>query len=454
MLSLRNVGLVRVHIRCASFQKIPTNAGKVPPTLEEFDPLNPGEWQLGAGGKILPRLPEGTKVGKLVMGKYGLYCPKLRKRVETYSRGLDEGRKSEDAGPFDRACTRIVKVLVLRIINPGFWSMRSGQRASIGNAVNECEFAVEAKAVEPLKLIPLYLTRHALSSEYARVCRQPIDVWFGLLFIRRGVYGGGIFRFNEVKFDLPIFHPDICPMSYVLDLRRYFPEGWKKDKHHIQNVLLVVQRLFFSSFEFDPNTCVNPTAVITWRNDRSKFKSTAKICVNQSRMEVYDEPQNSDDANVLRLTPWDPSLHEQIRFRMMLYGGGACDKFNWERIDKQTNNHAEGLSWVDTEAMTYMTVPVKELHFSEMGNIGTQSDASHKVHGIERLDLSGIQHEEILESDRSDSVSVYPISLPSTTLSSPEHRKSEAGSTRKLVLNNVCSTHKSSHAAYEEVTDV
>uniref|UniRef100_A0A915MTM3 Uncharacterized protein n=1 Tax=Meloidogyne javanica TaxID=6303 RepID=A0A915MTM3_MELJA len=53
--------------------------GKKPPTLEEFDPINPGEWQIGVGGKMLPRLPEGTRCGELVMGKYGLYDPKVRK---------------------------------------------------------------------------------------------------------------------------------------------------------------------------------------------------------------------------------------------------------------------------------------------------------------------------------------------------------------------------------------
>ncbi|VDO20708.1 unnamed protein product [Haemonchus placei] len=84
---------------------------KTPPTLEEFDPLNPGEWQLGAAGKILPRLPEGTRVGKLVMGKYGLYDPVLRKRVETYSKALLDGKKSEEAGPFDRAVSKMVKFL-------------------------------------------------------------------------------------------------------------------------------------------------------------------------------------------------------------------------------------------------------------------------------------------------------------------------------------------------------
>jgi hypothetical protein len=65
------------------------------PSPEEFDPLNPGEWQMGVsqtitsyvmtiefkvGGKILPRLPIGTKVGPLVMGKYGLYHPTARLR--------------------------------------------------------------------------------------------------------------------------------------------------------------------------------------------------------------------------------------------------------------------------------------------------------------------------------------------------------------------------------------
>ncbi|VDM61784.1 unnamed protein product [Angiostrongylus costaricensis] len=179
---------------------------------------------------------------------------------------------------------------------------------SVGKEDNGCEFAVEAKAVEPLKIVPSYLARHALSSEFARVCREPIDgmyvvpsandqfTWFGLLFIRRGIFGGGIFRFSirmargfpnttylpVVKFDLHIFHPDICPINRTLDLRRYFPEGWKKDKHHIQNVLLVVQVRCFSLFTLVTHIFAKRT------------------CVNQSRMEVYGQPENADDANVLR----------------------------------------------------------------------------------------------------------------------------------------------------------
>ncbi|VDP58833.1 unnamed protein product [Heligmosomoides polygyrus] len=78
---------------------------------------------MGAGGKILPRLPVGAKVGKLVMGQYGLYDPHLRKRVEVYSKALLEGKKSEEAGPFDRALTRMVKLFGFTCLFIGIFNL-------------------------------------------------------------------------------------------------------------------------------------------------------------------------------------------------------------------------------------------------------------------------------------------------------------------------------------------
>ncbi|KAK6753268.1 hypothetical protein RB195_012704 [Necator americanus] len=313
--------------------------------------------------------------------------------------------------------------------------MRLGQSLATSDDVNNAyEFAIEARAAEPLRILPSQQARHALSSEFARVCRQPIDgmyiipsacdqfTWFGLLFVRRGIYGGGIFRFNvripndfpnttslpTVKFDLFVFHPNIDPASRRPDLTRYFPDGWKKDKHHIQNVLLVVQRLFFS-FDFDPESSANPVAATVWRQDKEKFRAIAKNCVNQSRMEVYDEPEDASDPNVLRLTPWDPSLHEQ-----------------WERSVKNSGSHnvGAGLSWVDTDAMTYMTEPTKGVDCTPLCN-NINAECDRLLHGIERLDLSGVQADNDGGSGRSET-SMDPISLQSTaSFSSPEHRKLE-----------------------------
>ncbi|KAI1722902.1 KASH (Klarsicht/ANC-1/Syne Homology) Domain Protein [Ditylenchus destructor] len=88
--------------RCVSAHPV---TGKKPPTLEEFDPLNPGDWQIGVGGKILPRLPIGTKCGKLVMGKYGLRNPAYDEYLDAHQKGLDSPDNlygSEDATPWDR----------------------------------------------------------------------------------------------------------------------------------------------------------------------------------------------------------------------------------------------------------------------------------------------------------------------------------------------------------------
>uniref|UniRef100_A0AC34R540 Uncharacterized protein n=1 Tax=Panagrolaimus sp. JU765 TaxID=591449 RepID=A0AC34R540_9BILA len=122
---LRQGATHAVKVSSRAVSGIPTNAGKTPPTLEQFDPLNPGEWQLGSAGKILPRLPEGTRVGKLVMGKYGLYDPKLRKRVDAYATGLLEGKKSEAATPFDAKLTNVAKVLAFFCLFLGFYNSAS-----------------------------------------------------------------------------------------------------------------------------------------------------------------------------------------------------------------------------------------------------------------------------------------------------------------------------------------
>lgn len=36
------------------------------------------------GARLLPKLPEGTKVGKLVMGKRGLYKPGLYEKTQLF----------------------------------------------------------------------------------------------------------------------------------------------------------------------------------------------------------------------------------------------------------------------------------------------------------------------------------------------------------------------------------
>jgi len=92
--------------------------GEKPPALEEFDPLNPGNWQIGVGDKILPRLPEGTRCGKLVMGKYGLYDPKSKKLAEYMQRCHAAGIGTEDCFVVVRQIRYFLSFLLVFVITP------------------------------------------------------------------------------------------------------------------------------------------------------------------------------------------------------------------------------------------------------------------------------------------------------------------------------------------------
>ncbi|CAI5451616.1 unnamed protein product [Caenorhabditis angaria] len=278
------------------------------------------------------------------------------------------------------------------------------------------------------------LLKHALASEYAEVCRHPVDgifvtpsqkddfCWFGVIFIRKGIFGGGVFRFTikiptdfpttkslpEVIFENSIFHPLIEWKTKVLDLTRSFPDGWKCEKHNLLRVLIVVQRIFFS-YEFDCDRCINPEAAILYKEHKDKFKEMAKDVVEISRSQVYDDPQNPDDSNSISLTPWDPSIHEKTRKKMMIIGksglgnGGVGEdqkttsaaEFRREReirengavmIELVGKHFPKTYSWFDPEEMTVLTRDDKKCISSHLSS----ARMDREKHGIEPLDLSAI----------------------------------------------------------------
>ncbi|GMS80224.1 hypothetical protein PENTCL1PPCAC_2399, partial [Pristionchus entomophagus] len=273
------------------------------------------------------------------------------------------------------------------------------------------EIAEEAHAAEKLGLSPDLLLRHAIISEYAILGRKPIDgmfilpghqnilEWSGILFIRSGVYVGGIFRFcvslpnnfPETD-DLPVivlesevFHPQISLKDRRVDLTRYFPDGWKRDKHHVWNALIVLHRIFFS-LDVDVETAANNEAAILWKDDKRKFKSLARQCVDHSRTIVYEDPANVKDPNCLRFTPWCEAEHQATRERIMNQKSSLSPS--------HSSSPVSSYSWIDTDTLTYMTEPCN----IKMDMDSSRNHSDRVTHGIERLDLSGIidEAEEVL----------------------------------------------------------
>uniref|UniRef100_A0A0R3RRF8 UBIQUITIN_CONJUGAT_2 domain-containing protein n=1 Tax=Elaeophora elaphi TaxID=1147741 RepID=A0A0R3RRF8_9BILA len=245
------------------------------------------------------------------------------------------------------------------------------------------EIATEMAPGEPLRLSPELITEHIIMSEYAMICRDPIDglyavpsarnkfEWFGLLFIRRGVYAGAVFRFTLhlpvdfpstelpiVVFDLDVFHPHVNPATRELDLKKYFVDGWKSDQHHLYH------RTFFT-FDSNPATCANAEAAALLRDNRELYRMRASELIRKSRSIIY-EPVDQDDANAIRLMPWDASIHEPLRQRliggltdsqistMSLLGSLGCG-LNRSSVFESRSKH--GFSWISPTDLCYMVEP-------------------------------------------------------------------------------------------------
>jgi len=221
------------------------------------------------------------------------------------------------------------------------------------------------------------LASHAITTEYSLLCKRPLDgvyavpsssnyrVWFGVIFVRRGVYMGAMLRFSlavddqfpdtnqlpTITFDYDVFHPNIDATTRQLDISRYFPDGWKSGTHHLYHTLIALQRTFF---QFDTTNAINADAATLLRCDKSRFKSMAIECVKKSRAFIYDAPL-IDDQNSIRFTPWDATIHEPIRKQILADGDRSGE------MSQQQSTRSTGLSFVDAHDLRYMVEPVIDL---------------------------------------------------------------------------------------------
>ncbi|KAF1755484.1 hypothetical protein GCK72_022053 [Caenorhabditis remanei] len=276
------------------------------------------------------------------------------------------------------------------------------------------------------------LVEQALAAEFAEVCRAPVEgifvcpsarnrfAWFGVIFVRKGIFGGGIFRFTiEIPSDFPasiclprvvfsqsIFHPLICSKNKELSLARSFPDGWKREKHSLKRVLVVIQRSFYS-YDVDSDKCINSEASVLYKEHRDKFQEIAKECVESSRSMVYDDvKEQENDPNGIRLLPWDALVHKTARKKMIQTGDSsktqetAADfrrehifsKLGYEISEIVGRSYPQSYSWFDPAEMTVIT-RYDDVQVSEVSPV-TSARLEREKHGIEPLDLSVMSIED------------------------------------------------------------
>nr|XP_046204987.1 AKT-interacting protein isoform X6 [Oncorhynchus gorbuscha] len=207
---------------------------------------------------------------------------------------------------------------------------------------------------------PFYL-EYSLLAEFTLVIKQKLPgiyvqpsyksalMWFGVIFIRHGLYQDGVFKFTvyipdnypdgecpRVVFDIPVFHPLVDPVSGELDVRRAFTK-WRRNHNHIWQVLMYARTVFYKINTMEP---LNPeAAVLFFRYDKDVqlFKSKVVDSVKLCNSHLFDQPK-MDDPYAISFSSWNPAIHNEAKERMFTH--------KRRPEDHQKGLQVSGLSWV------------------------------------------------------------------------------------------------------------
>lgn len=175
-------------------------------------------------------------------------------------------------------------------------------------------------------------------------------IWFGVQFIRQGIFQGGVFRFTitlpsnfpdggcpTVVFQSKIFHPLINSETGELNTIWGFDE-YRKNNRVWQLIQYITKVLVKVDSKMTP---VNEEASLLLETNFEEFRERAKNCVKESLNEVYSP--SSEDAHYITFSPYDKELHGPIK----------QDIYK----PKEGDNKAIGFSWVQPGSLQPFSKP-------------------------------------------------------------------------------------------------
>jgi len=145
------------------------------------------------------------------------------------------------------------------------------------------------------------------SGMYVTPSHESIQIWHGVMFIRCGLYKGGVFKFKlELPDDYPesppslhfitdVFHPMVEQGTGRVDLEIWFPD-WKSGTDYASCALPRLHRTF-ATREFlaggSGTTPLNAEARDLFMKEPAKFTERVQECVRKSGEGALDNPEGS-----------------------------------------------------------------------------------------------------------------------------------------------------------------
>lgn len=163
-----------------------------------------------------------------------------------------------------------------------------------------------------------HLKSHAPGGVYVIPSLDDLRTFYGIIFVRRGVFANGIFKFVlrlPLKYNDVNQHPRISFQSYVynpyveeatgeLDIKTAYP-NWDPSKHYLVTVLTFVKKIFYAKTFGDAQA--NMEARQLAEENPAAYRAKVDACVGKSQKDVYD----NDPESVAKFT------EEQLSHRVL-----------------------------------------------------------------------------------------------------------------------------------------
>ncbi|CAJ1953639.1 unnamed protein product [Cylindrotheca closterium] len=149
-----------------------------------------------------------------------------------------------------------------------------------------------------------HLKSHAPGGVYLIPAIENLRNFFGIIFIRRGPYTNGIFKFQlklppkyndantwpQITFSSYVYSPYVDEATGALDIKSAYA-NWDPSRHYLVTVLTYLKKIFYSKNFADAKA--NVTAKELAEKDPEAFRKKIDSCVRESQKNMYTNDEDS-----------------------------------------------------------------------------------------------------------------------------------------------------------------
>lgn len=144
-----------------------------------------------------------------------------------------------------------------------------------------------------------HLKQHAPGGVYVIPSLDDLRHFHGVIFIRRGPFTNGIFKFQiklpekyndanawpQITFSSYVYNPHVNAETGELDIKSAYP-SWDSHQHYLVTVLTYLKKIFYMK-TFGKEAKANIEARDLAKKDPAAFRKKVESCVRESQRSVY-----------------------------------------------------------------------------------------------------------------------------------------------------------------------